>query len=87
MKAEKMILILLLLGESNCANFRDGANYKQYRKYSPFYLRNHPEERTQGDIADIQIMAVNDSDNDLQGVENVFEKNAQNFEKLMQSAQ
>ena len=71
-----MILILLLLGESNCVKFRDGANYKQYRKYSPFYLRNHPEERTQGDIADIQIMAVNDSDNDLQGVENVFEKNA-----------
>ena len=76
MKGEKMILLLLLLGESNCISFKDGANYKQYRKYSPFYLRNHPEERTDGDIADIQIMAVNDSDNDLQGVENVFEKNA-----------
>lgn len=51
--------------------------YKQWFKYSPFYLRHHPEAREAGDIQDIQQMAQKRSSNgdELAGVENVFEKN------------
>jgi hypothetical protein len=57
--------------------------YKEYRRYSPFYLRNHPEERKSGDIVDIQGMAQQGDFEDIRGVENVFEKNINNFEHLM----
>lgn len=52
-------------------------------KYSPFYLRDHPEEKSVGDISYIQQLSEVTSDNELQGVENVFEKNLGTFEKLL----
>lgn len=53
-------------------------------KYSPFYLRDHPDERTAGDISFIQQLSeVKPDDNELAGVENVFEKNMGTFEKLL----
>jgi hypothetical protein len=54
--------------------------YSEYLKYSPFYLKHHPEARAQGDIADIRHMSEN---SDIKGIEDVFEKNAGNFENLM----
>jgi len=45
-------------------------------KYSPYFLKNHPEQRQKGDIADIQILSEETgSENHLEGIENVFEKN------------
>jgi hypothetical protein len=47
-------------------------------------LREHPELRHHGDITDIQGMAQEgDSFSNIQGVENVFEKNIGSFEHLM----
>ena len=63
------------------------ANYAQFKRFSPFYLREHPQERQSGDIADIQMMAMSNGPNQLQGVENVFEHNFDTFESLMQSSQ
>ena len=37
----------------------------------------------QGDIADIQMLAMQTGANQLEGVENVFEKNIGSFEKLV----
>ena len=45
-------------------------NYAQFKRFSPFYLREHPQERQSGDIADIQMMAMSNGPNQLQGVEN-----------------
>ena len=60
------------------------SHYQKYREYSPFYLREHPELRHQGDITDIQGMAQEgDSFSNIKGVENVFEKNIGSFEHLM----
>ena len=50
---------------------------------SPFYLRHHPEARFRGDIAEIQTLASDTNENQLSGVENVFEKNLDNFETLL----
>ena len=55
-------------------------DYRQYLKYSPFYLKHHPEERQSGDIADIRSMAHAAN---LQSIELVFEKNEENFEALL----
>lgn len=60
--------------------------YSHFKKYSPFYLRSHPNERARGDIADIQMLAMQTGANELEGVENVFEKNIGNFEKLVTGA-
>lgn len=61
--------------------------YSHFKRFSPFYLRSHPQERAEGDIADIQMMAMQTTgENQLQGVENVFEKNFGSFEKLMSGA-
>ena len=44
--------------------------------------------RKPGDIADIQTMASPDGAlNELEGVENVFEKNLHSFDKLMETSQ
>jgi hypothetical protein len=61
-------------------------NYSQFKRFSPFYLREHPQERQRGDIADIQMMAQPDGPNQLEGVENVFEHNLNNFESLMEQS-
>ncbi len=61
-------------------------NYAQFKRFSPFYLREHPQERRQGDIADIQSLAMADNQNQLQGVENVFEHNLDHFENLMEQS-
>ena len=59
--------------------------YKEWLKYSPFYLRHHPEAREKGDIQDIQSMANKRSSNgdELAGVENVFEKNFNQFNNIL----
>ena len=54
--------------------------------YSPFYLRHHPNERSQNDIASIQSMSIAKGQNELEGVENVFEKNLVGFEHLIKGA-
>lgn len=54
-------------------------------RYSPFYLKRHPQERRQGDISYIQDMAeapALDGD-ELSTVEDVFEKHAGTFDRLM----
>jgi hypothetical protein len=54
-------------------------------RYSPFYLKRHPLERRQGDISYIQDMAeapALDGD-ELATVEDVFEKHAGTFDRLM----
>ena len=33
------------------------SEFKKWSRYSPFYLKHHPEERTKGDIQDIQEMS------------------------------
>ncbi len=62
-------------------------NYAQFKRFSPFYLREHPQERQVGDIADIQSLAMSNGPNELQGVENVFEHNLDHFESLMEQSQ
>ena len=59
--------------------------YHNMQKYSPFYLKHHPEARQNGDITQIQQMSqakTNDGD-ELAGVESVFEKNVGKFNNLM----
>ena len=55
-------------------------DYREYLKYSPFYLEHHPEERQAGDIADIRSMA---QAADLKSIEDVFEKNEMSFDALL----
>jgi len=55
--------------------------------YSPFYLRHHPNERYKNDIASIQSMSIAKGMNELEGVENVFERNAGGLEKLITGSQ
>ena len=59
--------------------------FKKWFKYSPFYLKSHPDQREQGDIADIQQMSQTHivGGDDLAGVEAVFEKHFSQFDKLM----
>ena len=60
--------------------------YKKWVKFSPFYLKRHPEERTQGDITDIKNMiqtASEEGNDELSVVENIFEKNLNNFNKIV----
>ena len=59
--------------------------YHKMQKYSPFYLKNHPEERENGDISHIQQLSEQKSStgDELAGVEQVFEKNVGSFNKLM----
>lgn len=54
-------------------------------RYSPFYLKRHPQERHQGDISFIQDMveAPSYDGNELSSVENVFEKNGGTFDRLL----
>ena len=59
--------------------------YKKFSKYSPFYLKNHPEDSTEGDITHIQKMSeqVSGTNGELTGIESVFEKNLGQFNMLM----
>ena len=52
------------------------AAYHNMQKYSPFYLKHHPESRSQGDITHIQQLSEQKSSNgdELSGVEQVFRK-------------
>ena len=60
--------------------------YKKWVKFSPFYLKHHPEERKEGDITDIKNMiqtASEEGNDELAVVENIFEKNLNNFNKIV----
>ena len=59
--------------------------YKSFMRYSPFYLKRHPQERRQGDISYIQEMSERPTldGNELSAVENVFEKNGGTFDRLV----
>ena len=62
--------------------------YKSLMRYSPFYLKRHPSERRQGDISFIQDMAERptaDGD-ELSTVEDVFEKHAGTFDRLLSNS-
>jgi len=83
------LVICLLLNITTSEAVKLQSDFKAYQKYSPFYLRHHPEERSRGDIADIQTLAQGsvESSNDLEGVENVFEKHFDSFEHLLKKSQ
>ena len=55
------------------------------QKYSPFYLKHHPEARKQGDITHIQQLSEQKSKDgdELAGIEQVFEKNGEKFNNLI----
>jgi hypothetical protein len=59
--------------------------YKEWFKYSPFYLKHHPEAKSSGDIDDIQQLSQMKSANgdQLAGVEAVFEKHMGTFNNLI----
>ena len=56
MKASLAVCLLLNLTSIEAIKLKQ--DFKDFRKYSPFYLKNHPEERSRGDIADIQTLAA-----------------------------
>lgn len=62
--------------------------YKKWFKYSPFYLKRHPNERKPGDIAYIQQISQkkSDSGNELASVEDIFEKNFKSFNQLISNS-
>ena len=59
------------------------AKYKKWNVLSPFYLKHHPEKRTRGDITELEQLSKMKSANILAGVEAVFEKNKDHFDKLV----
>ena len=56
MKSSLAVSLLLNLTSIEAVSLN--SDFKSYRKYSPFYLKHHPEERSRGDIADIQTLAT-----------------------------
>ena len=74
-----------IMARTQSGNRAEASSFKQMMRYSPFYLKRHPEERQKGDISFIQEMSESASPDgdELAAVENVFEKNMGSFDRLV----